>query len=98
MKAIKTLIILATFLIMLATLFNIFALREITVEYKNIFAFISVGAMFILLLAVVFLSYQQNKIRKVKLKLEQSEKEIVILKANLEEATKPSPRQPDIEM
>lgn len=98
MKAVKTLIILATFLIMLATLFNIFALRAVEVEYKNIFAFVSVGAMAVLLFSVVLLSFQQNKLRKLKLKLEQKEKDIVVLEANLADAKKVSPRQPDIEM
>lgn len=88
MKTVKTLIILATFLIMIATLVNIFVLREATIENKNLFAFISVGAMAVLLLAVVFLSFQQGKMRKLKAKLEQKEKDIVILEANLNEAHK----------
>lgn len=86
MKTVKTLIILAALLIMAAVIIDLYFLLDVSTPNKNAGAYVGVGAMLVLLVALVFISFTERKIRKMQLKIETKDQEIGRLQKSLEES------------
>lgn len=86
MKISKSLILFASFLIMASTIVNLYFLIEVEDAYKNLGAYIGVGAIAILLIALFFLSISDTKHKNRIKKLEEKDQEIGRLRLELENA------------
>lgn len=84
MKTGKSLILFASFLIMASTIINLYFLIGIEDSYKNLGAYVGVGAIAVLLIALFFLSISENKHKNRIKKLEEKDQEIGKLKLELE--------------
>ncbi len=85
MKTVKSLIIFAAFLIMAAVVVDLYFLLDIAIPNKNAGAYIGVGAMVVLLIALIFISFTEKKIRKLQTRIEEKDQEIGRLQKSLEQ-------------
>lgn len=102
MKTVKSLIFFAAFLVMAAVVVDLYFLLDVSTPNKNIGAYIGVGAMAVLLVALVFIPMTEKKIRKLQMKIEEKDQEIGRLQRSLEQSNEVisivPPEEEDVKM
>lgn len=86
MKTVKSLIFLAAFLVMAAVVIDLYFLLEVSTPNKNAGAYVGVGAMAVLLVALIFIPIAERKTRKLQAKIEEKDQEIGRLQKSLEQS------------
>lgn len=86
MKTVKSLIFLAAFLVMAAVIIDLYFLLDVSTPNKNTGAYVGVGAMAVLLVALVFIPMTERKMRKLQSKIEEKDQEIGRLQKSLEQS------------
>lgn len=86
MKTVKSLIFLAAFLVMAAVIIDLYFLLDVSTPNKNTGAYVGVGAMAVLLVALVFIPMTERKMRKLQSRIEEKDQEIGRLQKSLEQS------------
>ncbi len=87
MKTVKTLIVFAALALTAAVAIDIVNLIDVENNpNKFLGAYVAIGAMALLLVALIFVSLSERKIRKLRLKIEEKDQEIGRLQKSLEQA------------
>ncbi len=87
MKIVKTLIVFAALALTVAVAIDIVNLVDVENNpNKFLGAYVAIGALALLLVALIFVSFSERKIRKLRLKIEEKDQEIGRLQKSLEQA------------
>ncbi len=87
MKTVKTLIVFAALVMTAAVAIDIVNLIDVENNpNKFLGAYVAIAALALLLVALIFVSFSERKIRKLRLKIEEKDQEIGRLQKSLEQA------------
>ncbi|WP_133241484.1 hypothetical protein [Balneicella halophila] len=86
MKTTKSIIILAAFLIMAAVVVDLYFLLDVDTPNKYVGAYIGIAAIATLFIPLVLIPRTEQKIRRLKQKIEEKDQEIGRLQKSLEQS------------